>query len=433
MTDWYKIKRWLIRVNNPDSRNLPSAYQQVDYIQCSGTQWIDTWYTYTNPNKIKYELSYNLTASPDQFSYFGSRLQTWTWDWFSWIPYGWAIYSNTTSFWSISASTNTNYVLSVEFTPSNNTSTVVQYTNGTKTYDQTYTNSSYIPPTQTQHIWLFCDINWSWSAIQLASMKAYSFKIWDTDILVRDFVPCYRKSDNVIGMYDLVNNQFYTNSWSWTFSKGNDVTSLVEKQFYPSNNINPYNLLTDVIAYYPMQQNLNDIWPNWFNLTLTTWSYTIGTNWIETGSSFDAKNTTATYPTNSSVTCNMWINGWIWWFYLGNDSYVWWWMATEKNSSYNWTSVVVSSTEFRARQSASLSWWNMLTWVFDYSAHTITYYLNWNLIASTSTNSWWLRWWSYIAYWASPSKIWIGFATANAMTQAQIQEFYNASKSIYGL
>jgi hypothetical protein len=204
-------------------RNPFMDYQEVEYIETTWTQWIDTWYTYTNPNKIKYELSYNLTASPDQFSYFGSRVQTWTWRWFSWIPYGWAIYSNTTSFWSIAASTNTNYVLSVEFIPSSNTSNVVQYTNGTKTYDQTYTNSSYMPPTQTQHIWLFCDINWSWSAIQLASMKAYSFKIWDTDILVRDFVPCYRKADSVIWMYDLVNDVFYTNSWSWTFTKWPDV------------------------------------------------------------------------------------------------------------------------------------------------------------------------------------------------------------------
>ena len=40
--------------------------------------------------------------------------------------------------------------------------------------------------------------------------KVFAFKIWDKDgVLVRDFIPVQRKSDDEIGMYDLVNNQFY--------------------------------------------------------------------------------------------------------------------------------------------------------------------------------------------------------------------------------
>jgi hypothetical protein len=38
-----------------------------------------------------------------------------------------------------------------------------------------------------------------------------------------DFVPCYRIADSVIGMYDVVNDVFYTNNGSGTFSKGSDV------------------------------------------------------------------------------------------------------------------------------------------------------------------------------------------------------------------
>lgn len=34
--------------------------------------------------------------------------------------------------------------------------------------------------------------------------------------------PCYRKSDNVKGMYDVINNRFYTNQGTGDFSKGND-------------------------------------------------------------------------------------------------------------------------------------------------------------------------------------------------------------------
>ena len=47
----------------------------------------------------------------------------------------------------------------------------------------------------------------------------------ENDNLVRYFVPCYRRSDGVIGLYDMENNLFYTNSGSGTFVKGADVNS----------------------------------------------------------------------------------------------------------------------------------------------------------------------------------------------------------------
>lgn len=37
------------------------------------------------------------------------------------------------------------------------------------------------------------------------------------------FIPCYRKSDNEIGMYDTVSKTFYTNSGTGTFLKGHNV------------------------------------------------------------------------------------------------------------------------------------------------------------------------------------------------------------------
>lgn len=38
-----------------------------------------------------------------------------------------------------------------------------------------------------------------------------------------EFVPCYRKSDGEIGMYDTVSKTFYTNAGTGTFLKGADV------------------------------------------------------------------------------------------------------------------------------------------------------------------------------------------------------------------
>jgi len=54
------------------------------------------------------------------------------------------------------------------------------------------------------------------------------FSIWDCVIKVGsnilfDAVPCYRKSDNVIGIYDFVSKTFITKTGSGSFIKGGDV------------------------------------------------------------------------------------------------------------------------------------------------------------------------------------------------------------------
>jgi hypothetical protein len=75
-------------------------------------------------------------------------------------------------------------------------------------------------------------LNRNWSVMEYSTYKLHYLKIRDNWTLVRNFIPCYRKSDWVIWLYDLANNQFYTNSWTGTFSKGNDVTMAELKNDY---------------------------------------------------------------------------------------------------------------------------------------------------------------------------------------------------------
>ena len=56
-----------------------------------------------------------------------------------------------------------------------------------------------------------------------AIARIFYLQIFDGDNLAIDLVPCYRKSDGEIGMYDLVNSVFYTNDGKGTFLKGNNV------------------------------------------------------------------------------------------------------------------------------------------------------------------------------------------------------------------
>ena len=48
--------------------------------------------------------------------------------------------------------------------------------------------------------------------------RIYYLKLYNGDTLIRDFIPCIRNADNEVGMYDLVNNVFYTNQGTGEFT-----------------------------------------------------------------------------------------------------------------------------------------------------------------------------------------------------------------------
>lgn len=53
--------------------------------------------------------------------------------------------------------------------------------------------------------------------------KVYRVTLYKEGAKVLDLIPCYRKSDDEIGMYDIVNDVFYTNTGTGTFQKGGNV------------------------------------------------------------------------------------------------------------------------------------------------------------------------------------------------------------------
>ena len=77
--------------------------------------------------------------------------------------------------------------------------------------------------TMTAPFYLFAQ-NYNGSA-RFGDIRRISyFKYYDkTDTLICDLVPCYRKSDGAIGMYDIVRNTFFTNAGTGSFTKGANV------------------------------------------------------------------------------------------------------------------------------------------------------------------------------------------------------------------
>lgn len=54
--------------------------------------------------------------------------------------------------------------------------------------------------------------------------RVYELQHKSNGVLVRNFIPCYRKSDGVIGFYDTIKKEFCTNRGQGSFVKGPDTT-----------------------------------------------------------------------------------------------------------------------------------------------------------------------------------------------------------------
>lgn len=195
---------------------LPSEYQQVEYIQSSGTQVINTNVVMNQDTKIEVvEQIIDLTAGQASYPVFGSRnipidknkLGYWVSNTYT-VAYNFGTVD--TGFLS---TTNAQLKHKITIDKENFTFNDITFTN---------TNNSDFETTEPGYILAMNQTNAPLN--RGVSLKLYSFKIWNNNILQRDFIPCYRISDNVIGLYDLVGNQFYTNVGTGSFTKGNNVS-----------------------------------------------------------------------------------------------------------------------------------------------------------------------------------------------------------------
>lgn len=59
----------------------------------------------------------------------------------------------------------------------------------------------------------------------------YGIRIWQNDVMIHNFVPCYRKADNVVGMYDIIGDAFFVNKGSQFFVAGDIMTPTIIKNF----------------------------------------------------------------------------------------------------------------------------------------------------------------------------------------------------------
>lgn len=201
-TEWRETDKWICG-NEPPTPPLPQGYTQVEYVENSTLAYIDTSFKPNQDTRIVAEMQ--VVTSTSYNPHFGCG--------------GWNVYNAI----RMGYETNISGTLHVKYGTNNGW---IVYSNITgdlnkHRYDwnknQFYMDNSLVGSTTygnfqtTDNLGIFYVIEGSASpsSTYICKGRVYLFKIYDNDALARDLVPCKRDSDNMVGMYDLVNGVFY--------------------------------------------------------------------------------------------------------------------------------------------------------------------------------------------------------------------------------
>lgn len=185
-------------VNTGSNTTISSGLVELEYIEATGTQYLDTGIT-VNKNDNK-ELIMSCQLGNDG-SYAGAN---------GYMQYQASITGGAKGILKISYKNN------IEKT----------YFNDTLKLTKDWT-SAYSGTNVKLGIFKLGEINNTWynsSAWQIG--KLYYYKLYDNGTLVRDFIPVKRISDGKCGLWDKVNFKFYTDESGGNFTAGTEKTAI---------------------------------------------------------------------------------------------------------------------------------------------------------------------------------------------------------------
>lgn len=183
---------------------LPSEYEAVEYIESTGTQYIDTGHIASDGTNIECEV-YIPINTPTYYCVFGS----WT------SSYAFQLMGqdggNKFSYYVGNGASAAYGAYDKK---------IKIMTNNAGLQFEDFSTYNYIARSGTHRTNYSLGIfagheSGGFNAGTL--MRCYYFKIFEAGNLVRNFVPCIRKSDDEAGLYDLVNGVFYTNAGTGDF------------------------------------------------------------------------------------------------------------------------------------------------------------------------------------------------------------------------
>ena len=194
---------------------LPDGYTKLEYIESSGTQYINTGIVPKTTTRVVVDFSLTTTAGGQ-------------WN-------GWGSTGSKESFFFGAAKAGTFHIsLSGDWT---NTDTGIAIDTSRHAVDMSmsalkfdgeeFVNASSSPFSNAASgntLYLFAmHQGWSPGIGSYSSMRLYSCQIYDGETLVRDFVPVVQDSDGAAGLYDTVSETFFANGGTGSFVAGDPV------------------------------------------------------------------------------------------------------------------------------------------------------------------------------------------------------------------
>lgn len=218
-------------INRFNNKGLPYQYQEVEYIEATGIQYINTKLLIGNARTIKIINSFEISANASgDNSILGAEYQV-----DSYKEYKFPNWCNGLIEIRGYGISNNNVTTLDKLQRAN---MIFEYIDGSQ---KVILNNNIILNTtnQFQEVTAIPELyvlakNASNKATWKAKAKLYKLSIELDNEIVRDFIPCYCKTtvinadgdeypSGTIGLYDLVNDKFYTNSGTGEFIKGPNV------------------------------------------------------------------------------------------------------------------------------------------------------------------------------------------------------------------
>ena len=225
-------------VNNPiveeeqeivQTNTLPAEYTQVEHIKSTGKQFIDTEIYATETTEItmqiKFENHNSLASSTGNYFFGCSNIENQNVFTASFGPH---IDENkyNVSFWFDLGYAYANG----ESPPSMTSQTIIEnpntlfFTSGKVSWGGYYRGKQTTSYEKTDYSLYLFGRNGSESYVfERWEMVLYNCRIYEDGEVVRDYIPCYRNSDKVAGLYDLVSEAFFTSETEENFSIGEKI------------------------------------------------------------------------------------------------------------------------------------------------------------------------------------------------------------------
>ena len=181
---------------------LPEGYLQLSYIQSSGTQYIDTGFKPNNNTRVVADIE---SLAESTYAFFGIRDSETT---------------NAYILWQMSrTSVRSDYGAGqVQLTVDDTFDRVtIDKNEAVCMYGTSPIENEAATFSCTNNLLIFTTSTAGAVDERKASMRLYSFKLYDDGLLIRDFVPVKNESDKV-GLYDLVEEKFYANGGTGAFT-----------------------------------------------------------------------------------------------------------------------------------------------------------------------------------------------------------------------